>query len=389
MGSIKDWLAGRLTTGKIKLSRIEEDEACWLDYAGELKIREFAFWSCVNLIANAVSKCEFQTFFGGEEIKGKEYYLWNIEPNKTQSKSEFIHQLIGQLYSNNEALVIEQGGGLFVADSFSRETVSLQEDVFSGIQVRGIAVSGSFSQSEVLYFPLSGQKFQPLLNGFSRTYQKLIQCSVQSYQKSRGMKGILELDTTASGSKEFQERYAALRNKEFRSWAQAENGVLPLYRGMKFTELGSKTYSSEGTRDIRAMVDDIVDFTASALSIPAALISKQVEGTEEAVSQFLTFCIDPLVELLQGESNRKRSGYAGFRNGTYLKIDTKTIRHIDLFSIASAVDKLIASGFTSINELREAAGYTRINEEWADKHFLTKNYDQVENLEGGEIQQND
>jgi phage portal protein BeeE len=48
-----------------------------------------AFWSAVNIVANAVSKCEFKTFLNGKEDKGKEYYLWNIEPNKNQNSSDF------------------------------------------------------------------------------------------------------------------------------------------------------------------------------------------------------------------------------------------------------------------------------------------------------------
>ena len=38
------------------------------------------------------------------------------------------------------------------------------------------------------------------------------------------------------------------------------------------------------------------------------------------------------------------NGYEGFSKGTYLKIDTKCIKHVDLLSVANAIDKLIASG---------------------------------------------
>ena len=45
-------------------------------------IRELAFQACVNLTANAVSKCEVKTFLGGHEVRGREYYLWNFSPNQ-------------------------------------------------------------------------------------------------------------------------------------------------------------------------------------------------------------------------------------------------------------------------------------------------------------------
>lgn len=43
----------------------------------DIYIRELAFWSAVNIIANAVSKCEFKTFLNGKETRGNEYYLWD------------------------------------------------------------------------------------------------------------------------------------------------------------------------------------------------------------------------------------------------------------------------------------------------------------------------
>ena len=34
----------------------------------------------------------------GKEIKGKEYYLWNIEPNTNQNSTAFLHKLIHFLF---------------------------------------------------------------------------------------------------------------------------------------------------------------------------------------------------------------------------------------------------------------------------------------------------
>ena len=56
----------------------------------DIYIREMAFWSAVNLVANAVSKCEFKTFMNGKKPKAR-IYLWNIETNKNQNSSAFLH----------------------------------------------------------------------------------------------------------------------------------------------------------------------------------------------------------------------------------------------------------------------------------------------------------
>ena len=50
--------------------------------AEEIRIRELCFWICVDMIANAIGRCEFRTFVDGKETKGKEYY-------RTEHESKF------------------------------------------------------------------------------------------------------------------------------------------------------------------------------------------------------------------------------------------------------------------------------------------------------------
>jgi hypothetical protein len=71
-------------------------------------------------------------------------------------------------------------------------------------------------------------------------------------------------------------------------------------------------------------------------------------------------------------------------DGSYIEADTTCIKHIDIFDIATNIDKLISCGFASIDEAREKAGMTAIKEDWSEKHWITKNYQDVEDLKGGE-----
>jgi hypothetical protein len=47
-----------------------------------------------------------------------------------------------------------------------------------------------------------------------------------------------------------------------------------------------------------------------------------------------------------------------------MKIDTTCIKHIDIFSISEAFDKLVASGGYSIDEHRVKTGDTPLNYRW-------------------------
>lgn len=367
------------------------DKEYYDEYASlvaDVYIREMAFWSAVNLVANAVSKCEFKTYLNGKEVKGREYYLWNVEPNKNQNSSVFLHKLIAKLYRDNECLVIEQNGQLLVADNFIRKPYALYDDVFTQVQVGDFTFQRSFTQSEVLYYKLNEENVRKLVNGLYESYSKLITYSMKAYQRSRGTKGIFKYDSIPVAGTDERKAFDALINEKIKKWMEGDNAALPLGRGQEWKELQHKTYSNESTRDIRAQVDDIFDFTARAFGIPPALLRGDVQDTSKAIDQLLTFCIDPLTDMLSEENNRKRNGYEGFSQGTYQKIDTKSIKHVDLLSVATQIDKLIGSGSFCINDIRKAVGDEIIDEPWAWQHFITKNYETVENalkaLEGGE-----
>lgn len=382
------WIRERFLNGQPVDKEIAAED--FFNIATELCIRNLAFESAVNFIGNTVSKCEFKTFLKNKETKGEEYYLWNIEPNQNQSSSEFIHRWVSKLYENNECLIVEVKGKLLVADSFAKKEFALFDNQFSQVTVGDFTFNKTFLMSEVMYFRLNNKDIRRLINGMYDSYGKLISYGKKSWLRSKGNRGILNVSTLAEGKVNFKENFEKLMNERFKNFFSADNAVLPLFDGYSYTDIGSKTYSNETTRDIKAMIDDIYDFTARAFNIPPALLRGDLANIgDQVINNYLTFCIDPLTDMLSEEINRKRSGFTGYSQGTYLKIETKTIKHIDLLSVSAAVDKLIASGCFCINEIRKAVGDEVIDEPWARQHFITKNYSTVEDLlkalEGGEI----
>ena len=310
------WLIDKFSGKPVPVNFSDKD--MFDEYASlvfDIYIREMAFWSAVNIVANAVSKCEFKTYLNGKEDKGKEYYLWNIEPNKNQNSSRFLNKLIAKLYRDNECLVIEQNGQLLVADSFNRKPYALYDDVFTEVRVEDFTFARSFAQSEVLYYQLNEENIRKLINGLYESYSKLIAYSMKAYQRSRGTKGIFKYDTLPVAGTPEREAFDALINKKIKQWMEGDNAALPLGRGQEWKELQHKTYTNESTRDIRAQIDDIFDFTARAFGIPPALLRGDVQDTSKAIDQLLTFCVDPLVDMIQEEINRKRNGYAGIQQG--------------------------------------------------------------------------
>ena len=129
---------------------------------------------------------------------------------------------------------------------------------------------------------------------------------------------------------------------------------------------------------MRNLVEDIFDFTARGFLIPAVLVNGTVQGTADANSRFLTNCIDPICDQLQEEITRKRFGYDGWSQGNFVRVDSSSIIHFDLFANAANVEKLVGSGAFSINDVLRAANQAPINEPWANEHFLTLNIARIQ-----------
>lgn len=381
--SVWTWLKDKFSSGSIPLSGDDLDSAVdeYSAIIGDVYVREMAFWAATNLMANAISKCEFKTYLKGEEVKKEEYYLWNIEPNKNQNSSAFLHKLVAQLYRYNECLVIEQNGQLLVADSYAKKEYALYEDTFTHVTIKDFTFDKTFKQSEVLFFQLNEVNMRNVVNGLYNGYAKLIAYSLNSYQKSRGTKGVFKYETIPVTGTAERDVFDKLINEKISKWLNSDNGALPLGKGQEWKENEKKTYTNEGTRDIKAMMDDIYDFTARSYGIPSVLLKGDLANIgDNVINLLLTFAVDPLIDTLQEEINRKRTGYNAFRQGTYLEIDSKAIKHIDLLSVSSSIDKLIASGAFCINDIRKLVGESIIDEPWAWQHWITKNYSGVEDL---------
>lgn len=383
------WLQGRLLGGKsVEVSAETIEQFLDQEKMSRLVMEEFTIHAAINLIANCISKCEFKTFFDGQETQGEEHYAWNYEPNVNQNSSQFIQELVTRLLYNNECLVVESQGQLIIAESFGKEEFALKETIFSGVSRKGYTYSRTFTMSEVLYFRLNNQNIQRLLSNLCNGYNALLQEAIDKYEKAGGEKGTLHIDAAATGMKygerTFEEVYEDLMNNRFKKFFNSRSAVLPLFNGFTYTKQAaeqSKKSTSE-MKDITDVLTEIVETVARAFNIPAPLLRGDVSEVDKITKNFLTFCIDPICEMIQTEINRKRYGKAQVQKRNYLKIDTTTIMHIDIFDIAEKIDKLIASGMYCIDELRKKLGDAELNTEESRKHFITKNYEKLDGLEG-------
>lgn len=350
------------------------------DVASQIQICQAAFHSCVNLVANAVSNCTIKQFRDGKPVRGGWWYKLNYRPNVNQSATAFWQKLIHHLYENNEALVVQVNDQLFVADQFvENDLQALNEHTFSSVMINGLQLERTFRQSEVWFFKLHDKDVKAISDQITLLYGQLILSFVSSYTKSRGSKGVLKVDQVAENADDFEKELNELINEDFKTFYNAQDAVLPLYNGYEYQQLTHDTGPSQSSKELHDQVQSVFETYAMAFGIPKHLITGEVQDTTEAIEFFLTFTLDPLVRMLESEINSKDFG-EGVRDGNYIKFKTNEIKHIDILTVAANIEKLISSGSMTINEVRKACGMDRIDKEFADRHVMTKNFADVDDV---------
>lgn len=369
------WLFGKETE-----SKKVDMKAVYYNLASEIYIRELAFNIITNKIANVLSKCEVNVYEKNKKMKNEEWYRWNIQPNKNQNATEFRNKLIYRLFHDNEALIVVNSKELYVADSFFvNDEKAFFEHTFDNVQVDNFTFGRKLTMSEVFYFKLSSSDIKSLLDSTLQLYGKLINAAYSNYLVSNGNKGMLYVDQFAEQQDDFEDTLNEMLNEDFKKFFSGSNAVMPMYQGFKYEEL-KNTGNQVTTRDFKALLDDVIHITANAFGVPKSIANGDVQDTSKAIDEFLTFCIDPLIELLTDEINRKLFSMFQILNGYSIKFDTKAIKHIDLLDVATAIDKLISSGCFCVNDIRRVLGEDEIDEDWANQFFMTKNYTAIEDL---------
>jgi len=355
--------------------------------ATSFNVTELALFTAIDLIARNLAKCEFVTVSGNKANTGAEYYLWNIEPNRHQTKVEFIVEAITNLIFDNELLIFESTDNqLLIADSFSKTKYAFLDDTFSNITCRNMTLQRTFVESDVIYLKYNNFALRGILASMCSTYEALMLSAQERYNKSVGRKGFLRAENMESGTEEFNKVFKDILADRFKDFFNKKNALVPLFDGYKYEELpDNQKASNSEINDIQKLRDEAYSTVGNAFHIPPAILKGEASQLSDAVDSFIAGAIDPLADMLQQEIVKKRYGSAEFQKGNYLLIDTTYCRHIDAISSAANIDKSIADGVLSIYQTQKYCNMLPNDEEWAKQHYITKNYQTAETaLKGGE-----
>lgn len=383
--SIKTWFIDFL--GNAKNDKGEIIESVIEEKIQEVYYKELAIQTAITLIANAIAKCEIKVYEKNREVKNKTYYTLNVSPNKNENSSQLWHKAIEKMVYDNESIIVEVGDGLYCADSYSVEEYPIIGNLYKGVAIGNLQLNKTFKSEGVFRLQLNNAHIKKLIDGLYEQYGQLMSYAAKNYKKSNGTKYKLVLDQVKASDEKFQETYREVIQKQLKSFMENENAVYPQYKGYDLQDVSPTT--NKDSSDFRNLRKEMFEIVAQAFQIPVSLMLGNITNMNEIVKIFLTFCIDPIADMISEETTRKTSGgYDNWTKGNYVKVDTSTINHIDILDVAEKVDKLIASGPLCIDDIRELLGMQPLNTEFSRQHWITKNYDTVENRLIGDVKSN-
>ncbi|ALD11174.1 TPA: phage portal protein [Listeria monocytogenes] len=357
----------------------------------ELSIKKWAIDSCANKIANTLSCAEVLTYEKGEEVRKKNWYMFNVEANQNQNATEFWKKAIYKLVYDNEALIFMQDEYIYVADSFTKNDKSLYENTYTEVTLKDLTLKKEFKESEVLHLTLNNESIKSIIDGFYLLYGDLLTAAVNKYKKLNSRKIIVKLKAMFGQTPEAEEKLRLMLSERMKKFLAEGDSALPVEDGMEIDELAGDSKIAE-SRDIKKMIDDVFEMVANSFNIPLGLAKGDTVGLSEQVNSFLMFSINPIAEMFTDEGNRKFYGRDSVLERTYMKLDTTRIKVQDIQEIASSMDVLFHIGVNTIDDNLRMIGREPVMSPETQERFVTKNYaplgENEEDLKGGDINEN-
>lgn len=375
-----------------KSNNMTDVDTIFDDMKDELRCKEMAFYIATSYIANTISKCEFKVYKNQKPVKDEHYYKLNVKANPNETSSRLKNKLIQKLYYDGEALIFEHNSNLFCADSFNKDYKPLTGNIYKEITIDNETIRKTKKSTDVYYFNLENDKqhskVKSFIDSMYEDYKNLLSYAIAAYKSTNSEKYVLELANIQNGDKNFNEQFEKSIKEQLEKFVKNPRAVYPQFHGYKLTNV-LKSTTNANSEDIRNIKKDIMETVAEAFKMPVSMLYGNMTNVKDIISHYLTFTIDPIAEMISEELTANSFSFEEWKNGCYIKVDTTSINHLDIFEIADKIEKTISTGIFCIDEIREKLGESTLNTDFSKTHFITKNYATIEEflksaMKGGE-----
>lgn len=351
----------------------------------ELKYYRMALQIVAERISSVISNVEWETMVKDEVKQGESWYLFNFEPNPHQSGVEFKKQIASKLVLDRECLVVEVNGKYYVAEDFDIQypsDSSLGDALtFTNVTINLygdnlVTLNKAFRDDEAIYMRYQNPMVESIYQTIGSVFAELIENAKKIGNSN--VKYTLNIDTVAlSGlNVDIPAEIKRIVNEDFRALASGDNVIMPLYNGFELNPLNQGNNNAEMTsianKSVNEEIEKVLIYVARGYNIPSDIaLGEEKDGS---YITFMTFCIDPIVAIIENAFNRVYFGKMLIFKGKRLKINTRNTKHFEILSAGSTFSQLISSGVMTINNILELLDMPKAEPEIGDKHWITRNY---------------
>ncbi|WP_409299181.1 phage portal protein [Peribacillus sp. SCS-26] len=355
------------------------------DTSSRIYMKKLAIDTCVAFLGRTISQSEFRVRNGTEFVKDELYYRLNVRPNKNMTASTFWQTFIHKLVYDNECLIIQaDDGDLLIADDFEHNEYAVFDDTFTKVKVKEYEFKRSFLQNEVIHLRNSNEKLSTLVDGLFKDFGDLFGRLLDFQMRKNQIRSTVTIEGLTGTDEEKTKKIQSYIDRVYKAIYEKAVAIVPQQKGFNYEEKqqGQSNGPANSVDDLNKVTSGFLDQVATAIGIPTSLLHGDMADVEKQTKNYMLFTVSPLLKKIKDEADVKF-----FTKEDYLKgkcIDIWQVSYQNIFDLATAIDKIRASGIMNGNEIRSKFGLERVDDPMLDKYVMTKNYSEV--IEGGDNQ---
>ena len=334
------------------------------------------------MIAKAIAKSDILIQTESKEKHKKEYRL-NVQPNDNECGTVFWTEVVKQLLTEQEALIIPLSGKYYRATSWSHTNEVMMKRVYKNVMLscggENLTIFSTFQSDEVIHLRYDNARIRLYLQNVVGQFDKTMDSINAMMQLSSQPRFKLKLGTNALSFREKQadgtdkvmtkDQYVLKIKKLLTSDALE---VLTEQENASVEQLQINT--AVKAEELAKMALQINNEVANAFDIPEAVFNGNITEKSDATNEFITYAVSPVAEVINDTLTAYVVGEDDYcSKNEKVMVWLARFKHVDIVDSAVNLDKLRGIGF-HLDEIRGMVGYPLLNTEFSTERALTKNY---------------
>lgn len=348
----------------------------------KLNLSKLAIEKAIMMIAKAIAKSDILIQTESKEKNKKEYRL-NVQPNDHECGTVFWTEVVKQLLTEQEALIIPLSGKYYRATSWSHTNEVMMKRVYKNVMLscggENLTIFSTFQSDEVIHLRYDNARIRLYLQNVVGQFDKTMDSINAMMQLSSQPRFKLKLGTNALSFREKQadgtdkvmtkDQYVLKIKKLLTSDALE---VLTEQENASVEQLQINT--AVKAEELAKMALQINNEVANAFDIPEAVFNGNITEKSDATNEFITYAVSPVAEVINDTLTAYVVGEDDYcSKNEKVMVWLARFKHVDVVDSAVNLDKLRGIGF-HLDEIRGMVGYPLLNTEFSTERALTKNY---------------